>query len=76
MERGDAVMKIATCPRCNRRSLRKADGPVTFRLGSRAITVPNVPRLRCSACGEQVFGPEANRVLDAYRRRSRSRRVA
>jgi YgiT-type zinc finger domain-containing protein len=64
-------MTVLTCPACGRRTLQRVVGALTFRVGTRRRTVPDVPRLRCSSCGEQVYDRESNRVLDAHRGRRR-----
>jgi YgiT-type zinc finger domain-containing protein len=60
-------LKIATCPACGRRALRREAGPFSFDVRGRRLTLADLPRLRCTACGETFFDRESHRVLDARR---------
>jgi YgiT-type zinc finger domain-containing protein len=66
-------MRVITCPNCGKRALRTVTGPVTFRVRGKSKTFPNVARLVCGACGEQLFDRDANRTLDAHRGKRRTR---
>jgi YgiT-type zinc finger domain-containing protein len=41
-------------------------GSAVFRVKRRQITVPDLDFLRCNVCGEELFGSEANRKIDAF----------
>jgi hypothetical protein len=61
-------LKIATCPACGRRSIRRESGPCRFVVRGRELTIPALPRLQRTACGEAFFDRESHAVLDAWRR--------
>ncbi|MBI5482617.1 MAG: YgiT-type zinc finger protein [Deltaproteobacteria bacterium] len=65
-------LKIATCLACGRRTLKRESGPFTFKVRGRELTVPDLPRRRCTSCGETFFDRESHGVLDS-RRRPRTR---
>ena len=67
-------MKITICPTCERETLIKVCEDYTVKVGSGVKRFPNVPRLRCTSCGEELFDRESNRVIDQYRGRRNRRR--
>ena len=69
-------MKLTDCPACGRRTLRAVEAPVTFEVRGKTKSIPNVPHLCCSSCGQRFFDRESNHVLDAHRGRRRARGAA
>jgi YgiT-type zinc finger domain-containing protein len=67
--------KIATCPACGRRTLKRESGPYSFSVQGRELRIADLPRLSCTSCGETFFDRESHGVLDA-RRRPRTRGAA
>ena len=67
------TIEATTCPSCGERALARVVEPFTYTVCGREVTVPDVPRLRCSACAEELFDRESNRVIDAQRKKQRGR---
>lgn len=70
------MLNITICPTCDRKkTLSVVRAPhECFRDGG-LMTVPDVPRLRCSACGDEFFDPESIAVMNAYAAKVRHGRL-
>jgi YgiT-type zinc finger domain-containing protein len=66
-------MVLKKCPLCGSEALRNVKGEFKAAAGKMNIVVPSVPRQKCTGCGEEFFGREANSVLDKYRGRHNRR---
>lgn len=60
-------MEITICPICGSNQINSISGKMVFKTAEGEITIPKVPRQRCSNCSEEFFDHEANKVLDRHR---------
>lgn len=75
-------MKITECPTCGSRRIARVKRPFEFRFKGKPIAIPDLEREVCPDCGEELFGPEANRRIeqeiaaakDGKRKKPQSRR--
>ena len=69
------MLKISKCPTCGSRKIRLVRGEYRGSFRGKPYIARNVAYHHCPVCGEQLFGPEAMRQIEAARPRRR-RRVA
>jgi len=62
------MIDLKTCPTCESRRIRMVRRTVTRKSRGKTYTVPHLTFHECTACGEQVYGPEAMAKIKAHRR--------
>lgn len=67
--------EVSTCPTCGKKALRAVTETVEFPIPGRPLKIPDVPHLKCSACGERLFGPESEPAIHEYHQRHRRHRA-
>ena len=60
------MMKITICPTCERKTLVAVTETVELPIPGRSLKIPDVPHLKCTACGERLFGRESEPVIHKY----------
>jgi len=69
-------MRVTKCPKCGTTALTRVIETFSFRVRGKRKVVPNVPRLRCTSCAEELFDQESNRIIDLYRVRRSTKGAA
>ena len=69
------MLKITQCPNCGSRKIRLVRSDYRGKFHGKPYVARGVAHHECPVCGEQLFGPQAMRQIEAARPRRR-RRVA
>ena len=64
------------CPCCASKQLIEVEEAVELRVGRRRIQLPSIRHEKCLACGERLFGIEANELIDKLALKKRKRVAA
>jgi len=59
------MMKIATCPSCGSRKVRKVRRDLTREFRGQTYSVPDVEFHECPDCGEKIYDREAMQKIEA-----------
>jgi len=65
-------LKIAACPNCGSRKIKKVRRSLAGTYHGRKYTVPELEFFECPDCGEKVYSREAIREIEACYVRSRA----
>jgi len=62
------MLDIRICPTCGSKRIRRVRRGVRRTVGGEQFVVPGVEFHECPDCGEKLYGREAMRKLESYRR--------